>query len=156
MVLEIARQLARGGQREAELVRELAHASLAFAADLGEEADMSPAERRIAAHELEQLCGRPPPRPQPAHHTAQQPAQFGQAIIIGYHRITIIGSEGEEVKIPMCGSHGHRRGRRGFPDREQLVERLQRYQEHLAGEQKKVEELLARLVDAPAQPEPSI
>ena len=55
----------------------------------------------------------------------------------------------------MCGSHGHRRGR-GFPDREQLVERLQRYQEHLDGEQKKVKELLERLVDAPQQPEPSI
>jgi hypothetical protein len=54
----------------------------------------------------------------------------------------------------MCGSREHRRGRRGFPDREQLVERLQRYQEHLDGEQKKVKELLERLVDAP-QPEPS-
>jgi signal transduction histidine kinase len=55
----------------------------------------------------------------------------------------------------MCGSHGYRRGGRGFPDREQLVERLQRYQEHLDDEQKKVRELLERLVDAP-QPEPSI
>jgi hypothetical protein len=53
----------------------------------------------------------------------------------------------------MCGSHGHRWGRRGFPDREQLVERLQRYQQHLEGEQQKVQELLERLVDAPpAQP----
>ena len=51
----------------------------------------------------------------------------------------------------MCGSHGHHRGRRGFPDREALVERLQRYEQHLEGEQKKVQELLARLVDqAPA------
>ena len=57
----------------------------------------------------------------------------------------------------MCGSHGHRRGGRGFPDREQLVERLQRYQEHLDGEQKKVKELLERLVDAPQpEPDPSI
>jgi hypothetical protein len=57
----------------------------------------------------------------------------------------------------MCGSHGHRRGWRGFPDREQLVERLQRYQEHLDGEQKKVKELLERLVDAPQpEPDPSI
>jgi hypothetical protein len=57
----------------------------------------------------------------------------------------------------MCGSHGRRRGRRGFPDREQLVERLQRYQEHLDGEQKKVKELLERLVDAPQrEPDPSI
>ena len=57
----------------------------------------------------------------------------------------------------MCGSHGHRWGRRGFPDREQLVERLQRYQEHLDGEQKKVKELLERLADAPQpEPDPSI
>ena len=62
---------------------------------------------------------------------------------------------GATACLPMCGSHGHRRGRRGFPDREQLVERLQRYQEHLDGEQKKVKELLERLVDAP-QPEPSV
>jgi hypothetical protein len=40
-------------------------------------------------------------------------------------------------------------------DDEQLVERLHRYQEHLDGEQKKVKELLERLVDAP-QPEPSV
>jgi hypothetical protein len=59
------------------------------------------------------------------------------------------------VNLPLCGSHEHRRGRRGFPDREQLVDRLQRYQAHLDGEQKKVKELLERLVDAP-QPEPSI
>ncbi len=51
----------------------------------------------------------------------------------------------------MCGSHGHHRGRRGFPGREQLVERLQRYQQHLEGEQKKVQDLLERLVDAPQQ-----
>jgi hypothetical protein len=51
----------------------------------------------------------------------------------------------------MCGSHGHRRGRRGFPDREQLVDRLQRYQEHLEHEQQKVKELLDRLADAPQQ-----
>ena len=54
----------------------------------------------------------------------------------------------------MCGSHGHHRGRRfGFPDREQLVDRLQRYQQHLEGEQKKIAELLERLADKPEQPE---
>ena len=52
----------------------------------------------------------------------------------------------------MCGSHGHRHGRRGFPSREQLYERLQRYQEHLESEQKKVQELLERLGDKPEQP----
>lgn len=53
----------------------------------------------------------------------------------------------------MCGSHGHhRRGRHGFPSREQLYERLQGYQQHLEREQKKVQELLERLGDKPEQP----
>ena len=55
----------------------------------------------------------------------------------------------------MCGHHGHgfRRRGRGFPDREQLVERLRHYQEHLEHEQQKVKELLERLADAPEQPQ---
>jgi hypothetical protein len=59
----------------------------------------------------------------------------------------------------MCEGHHHegRRngfrgfGRRGFPNREQLVERLQGYQQHLEGELKNVQELLERLGD-PEQP----
>lgn len=57
----------------------------------------------------------------------------------------------------MCGHHrgfGHHRfGRRGFPDREQLVDRLRSYQEHLEHEQQKVKELLERLADAQEQPQ---
>jgi len=52
----------------------------------------------------------------------------------------------------MCGSHRFR-GRRGFPDREQLVDRLQRYQQHLDREQQKVKELLERLADPKEQPQ---
>jgi len=49
----------------------------------------------------------------------------------------------------MCGGHHHgRRARHGFPSREQLVERLQGYREHLEEERAKVEELLERLGDA--------
>jgi hypothetical protein len=56
----------------------------------------------------------------------------------------------------MCGGHRHHgRGRRGFgfPNREQLVDRLQRHQQHLEGELKNVQELLERLGDrgTPAQ-----
>jgi hypothetical protein len=51
----------------------------------------------------------------------------------------------------MCGSHGRHRGRHGFPSREQLYERLQRYQQHLESEQQKVQELLERLGDAPKE-----
>jgi hypothetical protein len=43
-------------------------------------------------------------------------------------------------------------GRRGFPNREQLVERLQGYQQHLEGELKNVQELQERLGDAPEAP----
>jgi hypothetical protein len=60
----------------------------------------------------------------------------------------------------MCEGHHHEGrargfrgfGRRGFPNREQLVERLQGYQQHLEGELKNVHELLERLGDASEQP----
>ena len=54
----------------------------------------------------------------------------------------------------MCEGHHHhghrrRRGFRGYPNREQWVDRLQAYREHLEGELQKVQELLERLGDAP-------
>jgi hypothetical protein len=66
----------------------------------------------------------------------------------------------------MCGAHHHEGrasygrgfrgfGRRGFPNREQLVERLQGYQEHLEGELRNVHELLERLGDEPAPEQPA-
>ncbi|HTR34204.1 MAG TPA: hypothetical protein VMH47_10020 [Gaiellaceae bacterium] len=53
--------------------------------------------------------------------------------------------------------HHHHRGpfgrRGGIPSREQSVERLRSYREHLVGELAKVDELLERLADAePATP----
>ena len=55
--------------------------------------------------------------------------------------------------------HGHRgpfgrRGRRGFPNREQLVERLTGYRQHLERELENVQDLLERLGDAPASSGP--
>jgi uncharacterized protein YhaN len=55
----------------------------------------------------------------------------------------------------MCREHQHRgfwRGRHGIPSREESVERLQHYREHLQSELAKIDELLERLVDAPATP----
>ena len=51
----------------------------------------------------------------------------------------------------MCGGHHHRgrRGFRGYPNREEWVDRLQAYREHLEGELQKVQELIERLGDAP-------
>jgi hypothetical protein len=48
----------------------------------------------------------------------------------------------------MCRGHRHR-GFRGYPNREQWVERLQAYREHLEAELRNVEELIERLGDAP-------
>jgi ribosomal protein L19E len=49
--------------------------------------------------------------------------------------------------------HGRRRGFRGYPNREQWIDRLEAYREHLEGELKNVQELLERLGDKPAPPE---
>jgi len=46
----------------------------------------------------------------------------------------------------MCGGH-HRHGPRGYPSREEWVERLQGYREHLEAELQKVQELIERLAD---------
>ena len=54
----------------------------------------------------------------------------------------------------MCGGHHHRRGRRGYPNREQWVERLQSYREHLEGELKNVQELIERLGNTGADDAP--
>ncbi len=80
VVLELPGQLARRGQREAELGGELADRLLALGADVGEHADVAPAERRVAVDEREQLGRRPSPRPDPAHHPMQQVPQFRQVI----------------------------------------------------------------------------
>jgi hypothetical protein len=37
--------------------------------------------------------GRAAAGPEPAHHAAQEAAQFAQLVVVGYHRVTIIGSE---------------------------------------------------------------
>ncbi len=63
----------------------------------------------------------------------------------------------------MCGhehgeTHGHGRrgfrgfGGRGFPDRAQLLERLQGYRQHLERELGNVQDLIARLGDEPEAP----
>jgi hypothetical protein len=66
----------------------------------------------------------------------------------------------------MCAEHHHHhhrrfgRGRRGFPNREQLVERLTGYRQHLESELANVQDLLERLGDdagpAAADPQPEI
>ena len=96
VIFEITRELARGGQRQAELAREVADRALALRSDLREHGDVPPAERRVAAHELEQLRRRPAPRPQTAHDPPQLSAQLCELLWIGYHQLTIIESEGRK------------------------------------------------------------
>ncbi len=60
----------------------------------------------------------------------------------------------------MCAGHheGHHRRRhrrgRGFPNREQLVERLTGYRQHLESELRNVQDLLERLGDTATPGEP--
>ena len=60
----------------------------------------------------------------------------------------------------MCEGRHHafrhgRRGRRGFPNREQLVERLTGYRQHLESELANVQDLLERLGETPGAAEPT-
>ena len=94
VVLEVARQLARGRQRETGGLGDVSHCLRTLRADVREDAHVAATERRVARHELEQLRCRAPSRPEPAHHPPQLRSQFAQVVVIGYHQITIIESEG--------------------------------------------------------------
>ncbi len=83
VILQLAHELARGGQREAELAGDLAHRPLAFRRDVGEHADMAPAERWVAADELEQLGRRPSARPGAAHDAPQQLPELDEVVGAG-------------------------------------------------------------------------
>ena len=83
MVLELADELARGGQREAELARDLADRPLAFGGDVGEHTDVAATERRVAADEVEQLRRRPSARPAASDDPSQKPAELAQIVAMG-------------------------------------------------------------------------
>jgi hypothetical protein len=151
-LLEVADQLARGRQAETDRLGQLADAALALDADLREQADVPATEPRLALARRHEAERRPPPAPEPAQHVAQRLAGTGD-LLFCYHWITIIVDESKGGECAMRGHHHHHRfGRRGFPNREQLVERLQGYREHLQSELRNVDELLERLSDAPEQP----
>ena len=78
MRLELGRQLAGCGQREAELARQVADRALALGADMRKHGDVPAAQLGLTLHELEQLRRRAPPGPEPAHHPPQQAAQLAQ------------------------------------------------------------------------------
>ena len=153
VLLELARERRGRGEGQAELARQLADRALALAADLGEERDVAAAERR-ALDELEQLRRRPAARPEAAHHPPQLEPQLRHPVRVRYHQITIIVDElkgGEHTCVEDIIIA--RRGFRGYPNREQWVDRLQAYREHLEEELKNVQELIERLGEqqAPAE-----
>ena len=76
--LQLGRQLAGRGQREAEFASEVADRALALRADVREHGDVPAAQVGLALDELEQLRRRAPPGPEPAHHPPQQAAQLAQ------------------------------------------------------------------------------
>jgi hypothetical protein len=76
--LELRRQLARSGQRETELERELADSALPLGADLREHREVAAPERWLGAGELQQFARRSAPAPEPAVDPAQQRSELGE------------------------------------------------------------------------------
>ena len=92
MLLEVARELARGGQRDPELLGELADGALALRSDLDEQRHVPPPDRRVAVKEALELCGRVTAAPQAAHDEPQQPAQLPNLRIRARHRLPSLNS----------------------------------------------------------------
>ena len=90
VILELAGELARGGQGELQLARELTDRPLALGADVGQDGHVPPREPRLARHECEQLVGRPPPLPEAAHHPAQVVPKRVQLPALRYHCASVI------------------------------------------------------------------
>ena len=81
VVLELSSQLARRGQGQPELARDLTDGSRALGADVREHRDVPRAEALISSHQLEQLRCRPAAAPEPAQHRTEQAAQFAQLAV---------------------------------------------------------------------------
>jgi len=76
MVLEIPRELARGGQGEAELGRQLADRATSLARDGVEQRDVASTERRVSCEELQELGREAVPAPEAAHDAAKRAAKI--------------------------------------------------------------------------------
>ena len=89
VIFELSDELARRGQREAELAGDLADRPLAFGGDVRQHTDMAAAERRVAADELEQLGCRASARPRAPHDAAQELPELAQVVTAGNIRHVI-------------------------------------------------------------------
>jgi hypothetical protein len=88
VLLQVARELARGGEGEAELAGELADRPAALAGDGVEQGDVPAAERRVAAEELGELRREAVPAAQAPHDAAQRAAE--RLGVVAAHLITVI------------------------------------------------------------------
>jgi hypothetical protein len=89
-VLEVARELARGREREPELARELTDRSLALGADVGEHGDVAAREPRPGADERQQVIARPAALPEAAHDPPEHPAELIELPAVAYHLVLVI------------------------------------------------------------------
>jgi hypothetical protein len=90
VILEVTRELARGGQRQAELPGDLAHRARPLRRDVREHGDVPATERRVLADVREQLVGRTAAMPEPACYPPQQLPQLHQLIGGNSHDLIIV------------------------------------------------------------------
>ena len=86
VVLEVAGELARRGQAQAELLRDLADRALALGGDVREDGDVTRPERRVA---VEELVRRVTAAAEAAQDPPQRAAQFCYLLRNSYHQITV-------------------------------------------------------------------
>ena len=79
--LQLGRQLARRGQREAEGAREAADGLALRRRDVAERGDVPATELRVAAHELGELRRRAASRPEPPQHLPEAPVELAQLVV---------------------------------------------------------------------------
>ncbi len=77
-VLELADELAGRREREAQIACHLADRPFALGRNVGEDADVPPAEAWCAGDEAEQFHRGTPPRPDAAHHPAKRVAKLDE------------------------------------------------------------------------------
>jgi hypothetical protein len=89
VVLQVARQLARGGQREPELAGQLAHGARPLGRDVREHGEVAAAEGRFLG-EREKLVRRPARVPEPAQHPPQQLPDLTKLLSGNTHALVIV------------------------------------------------------------------
>lgn len=90
VVLEVARELAGGGQRQAQLRGDFPHRAGPFRRDVREHADVPAAERRLPADQREQLVGWPAAMAEPADDPPQQLPYLPQLVCGNSHDLIIV------------------------------------------------------------------